>query len=310
MKKLLAILSIASLVITSCDYVEVPNVGTVAVNDACDTVFSFSAATDNRRNVLVEDFTGHLCGNCPGAAYELEQLANTHGDTLIVIAVHGNTSFNEVQSGTGKYETDWRTEEGEQIMSEFNIPSSLPRLMINREQSSPPFYFYNTNQLSTEVPARTGQTADFAIKCEGAMLADRTVCAKVEVEVLNTVSGNYSVVSCLVEDDIQDYQTVYSGQHPDYTGASDDTYSDYIHKHVLRDIFGHFGVNEGGPALSGSIWGDPITGTTNAGDLKQFVLSSTPMPVEWDETHMYVVSYVYEDTTLEVLQVVQTKITP
>ena len=54
------------------------------------------------------------------------------------------------------------------------------------------------NQLSTEVPNRMGQLADFTIKCSGNMLADRTVCAKVEVELLNTVGGSYNIVSCLV----------------------------------------------------------------------------------------------------------------
>lgn len=311
MKKILIFTAIIGTFLTlSCDKVELPNVGTVVLNSGCDTVFSFTAATDNHRNVLIEDFTGHLCGNCPAAAYELEQLHDTHGDSMIVISIHANTSFNEVQSGSGKYETDWRTEEGEQIFNEFSIPSSLPRLMINREESTPPFFFFNTNQLATEVPARIGEAADFAIKCEGNMLADRTICGKVEVEVLNTVSGTYGVVNCLVEDSITDYQTVYVGQHPDYTGASDDTYSNYLHRHVLRDIFGHYGANEGGPALSGSIWGNPITGSTNAGDLKQFAISSTPMPAEWDETHMYIVSYVFDDATKEVLQVIQTKITP
>ena len=307
-KALISFFTLAILFVLSCDKVEYPNVGTVIVNESCDTVFSFSAATSNVRNVLVEDFTGHLCGNCPEAAYELEQLHGVYGDTLILLSIHPNTSFNEVQTGTGKYETDWRIEEAEQIFNEFNMPSSLPRLMINREESTPPFYFFNTNQLSTEVPSRMGQLADFAIKCSGNMLADRTICAKVEVEVLNTVSSTYNVVNCLVEDSIVDYQTVYPGQHPDYTGASDDTYSNYVHRHVLRDIFGHYGAIEGGAPLSGSIWGDPIVGSTNAGDIKQFVISSTPIPAEWDENHMYILSYVFDNATKEILQVIETKI--
>jgi hypothetical protein len=309
-KALISIFTVAIALVMSCDKVELPNVGTVVVNESCDTVFTFSASTSNSRNVLVEDFTGHLCGNCPEAAYELDQLHDVHGDSLIVLSIHPNTSFNEVQTGTGKYETDWRIEEAEQIFSEFNMPSSLPRLMINREQPTPLWYHFNTNQLAFEVPNRMGQLADFTIKCSGNMLADRTVCAKVEVELLNTVTGSYNIVNCLVEDSITDYQTVYVGSHPDYTGASDDTYSNYIHRHVVRDIFGHYGVIEGGAPLAGSIWGDPIAGSTNAGDIKQFVISSSPMPAEWDENHMYIVSYVFDDLTKEVLQVIQTKIAP
>lgn len=302
--------SLCALLLVTCDKVDLPNIGTVTVNESCDTIFSFSAATEMHRNILVEDFTGHLCGNCPEAAHELDQLHDIYGDTLIVISIHPNTSFNEVQTGTGKYETDWKIEEAEQIFDAFNMPSSLPRLMINREESSPPFYFFNTNQLSTEVPSRIGESADFAIKCSGNVLADRSVCAKIEIELLNNVTGSFQIVSCLVEDSITDYQTVYPGKHPGYTGASDDTYSNYMHRHVLRDLFGHYGVNEGGAALSGSIWGDAITGSTNAGDIKQYVISSSPMPALWDENHLYIVSYVFDDSTKEVLQVIETKITP
>jgi len=281
--------SLCALLLVTCDKVDLPNIGTVTVNESCDTIFSFSAATEMHRNILVEDFTGHLCGNCPEAAHELDQLHDIYGDTLIVISIHPNTSFNEVQTGTGKYETDWKIEEAEQIFDAFNMPSSLPRVMINREESSP---------------------ADFAIKCSGNVLADRSVCAKIEIELLNNVTGSFQIVSCLVEDSITDYQTVYPGKHPGYTGASDDTYSNYMHRHVLRDLFGHYGVNEGGAALSGSIWGDAITGSTNAGDIKQYVISSSPMPALWDENHLYIVSYVFDDSTKEVLQVIETKITP
>jgi len=311
-KRLFIALAVGTVLVSSCDKVELPNIGSVDTNTSCDTVFSFSTPTQSNRNVLVEDFTGHLCGNCPGAAYELELLHDIYGDTLIVMGLHPNTSFNVPQTGSGKYETDWRYEEAEQVMAEFAIPSSLPRLMINRTESTPPFFFFNANQLASAVPAVMGQAADFSIKLSGSTLADRTVCAKVEVELLNTMSGSYSVVSCLVEDSITDYQTCYAGQHPDYTGAGDDTYSNYTHRHVMRDVFGHYGIVEdaGATPLTGSIWGDPITGTTVAGDIKQFVISSTPMDAAWDETHMYIVSFVYDDATKEVLQVVQTKVAP
>lgn len=311
-KRLIIALALGTIVVISCDKVEFPNIGSVVTNASCDTLFSFTTPTQSHRNVLVEDFTGHLCGNCPGAIYELDLLHDTYGDTLIVLSMHPNTDFNEVQTSSGKFYTDWKNEEAEQIMSEFDIPSSLPRLMINRTESTSPFFFFNANQLTSAVPAVMGQTPDFSIKLSGSTLADRTVCAKVEVELLNTMSGTYSVVNCLIEDSIIDYQLSYPGQHPDYTGAGDDTYPNYIHRHVMRDVFGHYGIVEdaGATPLSGSVWGDPITGTTVVGDIKQYVISSTPMNADWDENHMYIISYVYDDATKEVLQVVQTKVAP
>lgn len=306
-KTLIYLLAFGGIAVTSCDKVDFPNVPKVVVNAACDTAFTFSSVSSATRNVLVEDFTGHTCGNCPGAAHQLDLLHGTYGDQIVAVSIHPNTSFNQVASGSGKYETDWRTEEAEQIFTEFNMPSSLPRLMINRVQSTPPFYFFNANQLASEIPSRVGQQANFSIQAEGALLNDRTICAKVEVEILADLTGDYSLLNYLVEDSITDWQTVYPGIHPNYdTGASSDSYNNYVHRHVLRDVFGHFGINEGGTAGTGSIWGTEINGALTTGQKKQFVLSLPPISSNWDEHHLSIVSFVYDRNTREVLQVLNT----
>ena len=47
-------------------------------------------ATAAKRKVLVEEFTGQRCSNCPAAAAELARLQAQYGaDSLIVVAIHG-----------------------------------------------------------------------------------------------------------------------------------------------------------------------------------------------------------------------------
>ena len=47
-------------------------------------------ATTAKRKVLVEEFTGQRCLNCPAAAEELSRLQAQYGaDTLVVVAIHG-----------------------------------------------------------------------------------------------------------------------------------------------------------------------------------------------------------------------------
>ncbi len=48
-----------------------------------------------RRNVLVEEFTGQKCINCPTAATAIEQLEHTYtADHLIAVGIHGgNLAF-------------------------------------------------------------------------------------------------------------------------------------------------------------------------------------------------------------------------
>src|SRR5258705_4328893 len=91
MKKLLLSLFtiVAALVLfSSCDKVDPPYTQTNSVGgpNTSDTVF---------RKILIEDYTGFKCGNCPAAAAVLYgQLRPLYGEELISIGVHaspGNT---------------------------------------------------------------------------------------------------------------------------------------------------------------------------------------------------------------------------
>lgn len=45
------------------------------------------------RSVLIEDYSGVACSNCPGAAKMITQAAEAHGDKVVIVALHGsNTS--------------------------------------------------------------------------------------------------------------------------------------------------------------------------------------------------------------------------
>ena len=59
-------------------------------NIAPEDRFIEVASATVKRKVLVEEFTGQRCLNCPEAANELARLqAQYGGDTLIVVAIHG-----------------------------------------------------------------------------------------------------------------------------------------------------------------------------------------------------------------------------
>ena len=42
-----------------------------------------------KRVVLLEDFTGQKCSNCPNANELIETLQNDFGDNLVVVGIHG-----------------------------------------------------------------------------------------------------------------------------------------------------------------------------------------------------------------------------
>ena len=76
------------------------------------------------KKVLIEDFTGHTCQNCPEASEEIHTLQqiNAYTDRVIAIAVHSGF-FSDVNP---TFTTDFTTNEGTVIHDFFGV-SSYPR---------------------------------------------------------------------------------------------------------------------------------------------------------------------------------------
>ena len=130
--------------LSSCDHIENPY---PAVSTDLDTTLypglwsdyvstewpSFTQNQNINRNILIEDFTGHTCQNCPEAAKELEAIHDVYGDQIIGIAIHVVKSFARPypESAAPKFQYDFRTEWGNAWESLFEI-TSLPKGMVNR----------------------------------------------------------------------------------------------------------------------------------------------------------------------------------
>jgi hypothetical protein len=83
------------------------------------------------RNVLLEDYTGIQCGNCPPAALEAQRLKANAGGRLVVISVHAGGFAIPAPPGSPHFTEDLRSPEGTQIYEAFSIPGT-PRGTINR----------------------------------------------------------------------------------------------------------------------------------------------------------------------------------
>ncbi|MBX7241666.1 MAG: Omp28 family outer membrane lipoprotein [Bacteroidia bacterium] len=97
---------------------------------------------DVKRTILVEEFTGFKCKNCPDASKALHNLKkNTYNDQLVIVAVHAGTLAQP--NIAGNYSSaDYRTTEGTQLAADFLI-DFVPVALINRVPdvgSSTPFY--------------------------------------------------------------------------------------------------------------------------------------------------------------------------
>src|SRR5690606_27366869 len=91
-----------------------------------------SAIADSRK-ALLEDYTGHTCGNCPAAAESAHQLAEQYGDKLVLMAVHAGffsrlKNPDYLTSYTTSVGNDWDGSKGFGVSAVGN-----PNGMVNRK---------------------------------------------------------------------------------------------------------------------------------------------------------------------------------
>src|SRR5438094_833469 len=111
-------------ILSSCDKIERPY----------RQSYQVSCADTNARKILIEDYTGHFCGNCPLAAAELyNHLEPLYGECLISIGVHASAAGtftapspphaypDPYASAHAAYSEDFRTPAGEEWYSFFNF---------------------------------------------------------------------------------------------------------------------------------------------------------------------------------------------
>ena len=111
MKKSVLLLPALALLFWTCDKVEHPlvkkttTVGSTFVKNSNKSVAGF-------RKVLLEDYTGHRCPNCPtGTEIIHNNLIPRYADSLVVVAIHQGNTFASPQPPV--YVNDYRTEAGE-----------------------------------------------------------------------------------------------------------------------------------------------------------------------------------------------------
>jgi len=272
-------------IFSSCDRVEFPH----EIQE--ETCLSTTGQVIPR-NVIVEDFTGFRCVNCPSASNTLEQLQGIYGDQLIPVGVHVVDFFSEPQANPtypGLFVTDYRTPDGAEYENAFGI-LGIPVGTVNRTKEN--------GSLLSSYGAWDGKVgelvvipADVAIKIKKAEYTSSSNSIQIEVDAIlaNSLNGNYNMTIYLVEDSILDGQFDTS-----------EVIEDYVHRHVLRGT------------LNGT-WGNPIFSDRCAGDSIRFAgnyslpssINSAPNPnPDIDISKCEIVAYIYK-TGFEEYEIIQ-----
>ena len=269
----------AALLGPGCE--EIPPVINPFMGEPPDTTINIE---DQQKQVLIEEFTGVRCVQCPAGSADIETYLAIHGEQLIAVSIHaGGFSFPFDESVH-----DFRTDEGEALISFLGPPIGYPCAVVDRKRfdgkntlilGRNEWAGYIEQQKALPPLVKIGLKSEFN-EATRQLDLEATIYPQ---EAISEPDVRISVM--LTENDIVDYQ-----ETPDFGKKSD-----YNHKHVLRDML----TSHLGEEVS-----EPLTPGTTI--VKNF---STILNPDWKEAKMKAIAFVHlGGASKDVLQAVEVSV--
>lgn len=213
------------------------------------------------RAVLLEDFTGQRCTNCPKGTEVIEQLVAEYGDTAVIaVGIHGGPlGFHGNQSNIGL-----ATDTGDEYYNHWNLQYQ-PVGLVNRHGA------VNYPEWASAVKEELAKPASLDLKVTADIESSNIRMTVLAYGTDGTTTGKIQV--WVLEDGITALQLM-----PD--GSSN---KEYVHNHVFRK------------AVNG-IWGEDFT--IEEGVTKQLDYTE-PLDPTWNAERLSVVAFVYNDNGVE-----------
>lgn len=269
---------------------------------------TFTPNANTLRNVVIEDFTGHQCVNCPGATANMEQLIATNPVRIYGVAIHagstGMTSFQEVDAD---FPNHLYCDEGLEIGTFFGsiIGSTFignPAFCVNRVKANGQF----TSNAGSAIANKTNNCLASALKvniqaASNYFASTRGLFLHTEVDKLDqSITSDLCIVVYVIEDSLIGPQIVKIEDDPD--GSPDDptvadgTHNNYVHRDIMRGC------------IDGRAFGRTLGAAELNANGKYYVNYSYKIPDELEAENMHLVIYVYDKTTMEIYQVIKHEI--
>ena len=262
-----------AVLLACCDKIEGPY---LQYDESVETTVEFPELdkTAVYKKVLLEEFTGQRCTNCPDGHRLLATLAATYGDTLVAVCAHAG-SFAKPNT---KFPADFRTEEGTALYTDFSV-GATPRAIVNQSMYNGAYWVDMANWAQAIEHFRP-QPAVAAVQMINEF-SGSTLTAHTKTTFLTAYDQPVKLALYVVEDGIVS---------PQIDGG--DTIADYVHNHVLRGSLN---------GTYGTFISDNGTVAVDTGYTKSYQLVCTDKP--WNFSRCSVVAILMDATSREVLQV-------
>jgi len=276
MKKIYKIFLLLFIVVSfmACDY----------VSNTIEPKSNVSIGTDTTkvyRKVLIEDYTGHRCGNCPRAALILHDIDSVYHGKVVPLAVHCTNFANPNVT----YPEDFRTVEGTDYDNVLGVSASsgLPNGLVNREGFGTAGFVKSESAWESSATPFLNQEADFKIEIANVYnSSSNSFNSEIKVTALKNMNGEYNLTILLIEDSIIGPQ--YDQSLPVSTYPTQ-IKPDYIFMHVLRTSLN-------------TAWGNQIlNGAISKNQVVTKTFTNFPISSSYVAKNCQIIAYVYDAAT-------------
>ena len=232
------------------------------------------------QNVLIEEFTGVRCQNCPAGAKLLEELKTIHKERLVVLSIHGGF-FAQPTNAENKLTLD--NSDGKDLIRIFNQPQGYPSAIVNRKSFDGSLFAGGNSwagYINTELSAKP--TVHISVKVNADAIK-RNIRISAELTLLQESGSDAHFISiAIAENNIKDAQLTPTGVDVNY-----------IHNHVMRKFLT-------------PVQGNQLTALIlNQAKILNF---ATDIPSDWNLNELYAVAIIHKGPPhYEIIQVAEGK---
>lgn len=297
---ILSSIAIVSASLISCDVEDDPFAhvdGTVS--DLGDPAFNdtvWNDTTFDGQMIVIEDFTGHRCPNCPKGTDLAKMIINDNPDNVMVVALHNSDNFSKPKPPT--FLAEYETVTGENLRLDFDL-NAFPIGMINRID------FQGNDQRGTSIDLwedRINQLLNDPAYMSPSLTIDFMTVYNTEnrllrvfpkVDVLEPITGEVYLGVYVLENGIISPQEDNRANPP--------IIDDYEHNHLLRAGFEQNDIGT-------KIFESPQAGAVYRND----TLATADVVINdgWNADALEVVVYTYNRDSKEIIQASRVALKP
>lgn len=219
------------------------------------------------KRVLIEEFTGRKCPNCPTGAQTIADIQSYYEGRVVAVAIHAG--MYAMPTGSAFSDMDLRTEAGD-TYNETYAPQGYPAAMVDRKTFDGVVASTIRDKWMTSVIAELAEEPIMEITPTCSYdETSRTATITTTIEALQNMPANLNLQVYLTESGIVAAQM--NGSELIY---------DYVHNHVLRT------------AVNGT-WGESLASLPQ-GETATYTYTVT-LPAEWNAENCHIVAFACEN---------------